>query len=378
MNIEDWQAFWALVLEVWSTVFLGVSVGRVLLALGIVLIFLLIRRLISALVIANLKKLVARTETLLDDKVIEALHKPIEFVPIIMAVFFGAQALDLVEPYTILADRVVQSMIAIAIFWAIYNTALPLSELMYKLDSILTAAMIDWAVRGTRVFVIFIAGVSVLQIWGIQVAPLIAGLGLFGVAVALGAQDMFKNLIAGFLILVEKRFKMGDWIRVDGVVEGTVERIGFRSTRVRRFDKAPVQVPNSKLSDNPVTNFSEMTHRRIYWVIGVEYRTSVDQLRTIRDGIESYILGNDKFAHPPEVSTFVRIDAFSDSSIDIMIYSFTKTTNWGEWLEIKEAFAYALKEIVEGAGSAFAFPSQSIYVESMPGERPEVFVPPGE
>ncbi len=160
------------------------------------------------------------------------------------------------------------------------------------------------------------------------------------------------------------------------MVEGTVESIGFRSTRIRRFDKAPVQVPNSQLSDRAVTNISAMTHRRIYWTIGVEYRTTVDQLREIRDRIEAHVLDSDEFAHPPEVATFVRIDRFSDSSIDIMIYCFTRTTDWGEWLEIKERFAYRIKEIVEGAGAGFAFPSTSVYLETVPFGTPEPFVPP--
>ena len=185
-------------------------------------------------------------------------------------------------------------------------------------------------------------------------------------AVALGAQDLFKNLIAGLSILIEKRYRKGDWVLVDGIVEGTVETIGFRSTTVRRFDKAPVYVPNQILSDGAVTNFSEMTHRRIYWKIGVEYRTTREQLETVRNGIESYLLESDKFGKPPEVPLFVRIDAFNDSSIDIMVYCFTKTTNWGEWLEIKEQLALALKTIVEEAGTGFAFPSQSVYVEVLP------------
>ncbi len=195
---------------------------------------------------------------------------------------------------------------------------------------------------------------------------------MFGVAVALGAQDMFKNLIAGLTVIAEKRFNPGDWVKIDGEVEGTVENIGFRSTLIRRFDKAPVHVPNAKLSDNAVINFSKMTHRRIYWVLGVEYSTTVDQLKKIRDGIEKYVLGNDAFAKPPEVSTFVRIDSFNDSSIDIMLYCFTKTTDWGEWLAIKEELAYTIKDIVEGAGTGFAFPSQSVYLEG----APEIFQPP--
>ncbi len=211
---------------------------------------------------------------------------------------------------------------------------------------------------------------------GNQIGPIIAGAGLFGVAVALGAQDLFKNLIAGVLIIGEKRFRKGDWINVEGVVEGTVELIGFRSTVIRRFDQAPVLVPNAQLSDTAVTNFSEMTYRRIYWHIGVVYDTSVDQLREIRDNIEDYLVNNDDIVPADQVQLFVRIDRFNDSSIDILVYCFTHVTKWGEWLKVKEQLAYKIMDIVHAAGSSFAFPSTSLYVESLPDGKPEPFSPP--
>jgi MscS family membrane protein len=246
------------------------------------------------------------------------------------------------------------------------------------MGEILTEELMAWAMKAVRFLVLVLGAASVMELWGIQVGPIVAGLGLFGVAVAFGAQDLFKNLISGILILAEERFENEDWIKVEGVVEGTVEHIGFRSTTVRQFDKAPVVVPNFEFAEKAVTNFSRMTHRRINWTVGVEYGTTVDQLRAIRDGIESYIMETDEFEKPPEVTTIVRIESFSDSSIDIMVYCFTKTTVWTEWMEIKEAFAYKIKEIVEEAGSAFAFPSQSLYVESLPADRPEAFVPPDD
>lgn len=377
-QIESWQQFWRLVVGVWNAVFLGMSVGHVLAALLIMLVFLVLRSLLSRFLIGWLKQIGKRTSTGIDDKTIEALHRPMELVPVILGVFFAMQVLQLDPPFDLIATQIVQSLIVIAIFWAMFNIAAPVSSLLHRFDGVLTTAMVDWIVRAVRGLIIFIGGVSVLELWGIQVGPLLAGLGLFGVAVALGAQDLFKNLIAGTLILIERRFKQGDWIRVDGVVEGVVERIGFRSTRVRRFDKAPVIVPNAQLSDNAITNFSEMTHRRIYWVIGVEYSTTIEQLKDIRNGIDAYVAQNEDYAQPPEVPMFVRVDSFNSSSIDIMLYCFTKTTMWGEWLRIKEDLAYKIKEIVEGAGTGFAFPSQSIYIEQVPGERPEVFVPPAQ
>lgn len=375
-NIKTMEDFWALVQDVWNNGFAGIDVGKLLIAAGIFLIFLIFRRLLAKLISIWFARIAKRTTNELDDRMLEALEGPIFFIPVVMGLFVAIEVLKLEGQLANIGEGIIRTLIAYNIFWGLLNAIEPISYLTRKLRRIFTEELVDWLVRALRVLVVLIGAATILEIWGIQVGPILAGLGLFGVAVALGAQDLFKNLIAGILILAEKRFKKGDWIRVDGVVEGTVENIGFRSTFVRRFDKAPVFVPNTKLSDSAVTNFSAMTHRRINWKIGLEYSTSIEQLRYIRDEIEGYILGNDDFAQPPEVSTFVRIDSFNDSSIDILLYCFTKTTVWGEWLEIKEKLAYRIMEIVEKAGTGFAFPSQSLYIEAIPGETAEIFVPP--
>ncbi len=375
---ENLQEFWNLVVDVWNRGFLGIEVGRLLIALGIILLFLVFRHFFNLIVIGRLQRWAARSDNGLDDEAVEVLAAPIRFVPIVIGIFIAVGYLGLRGTLGTIADNLLRSLVVFNLFWFLFAAVGPFSFVFGKLETVFSRPMVDWMVKATKIGIAFIGGAIILELWGIEVGPVLAGAGLLGVAVALGAQDLFKNLIAGILVIAEKRFNPGDWILVDGVVEGTVETIGFRSTLVRRFDKAPVYVPNARLSDNAVTNFSEMTHRRIYWKIGVEYRTTVDQLREIRDGIEAHIIGNPDYAQPDEVSTFVRIDSFNDSSIDIMLYCFTRTTNWGEWLKIKENLAYHIMDVVHKAGTGFAFPSQSVYVESLPQDRPEVFVPPGE
>ncbi|MEQ8735537.1 MAG: mechanosensitive ion channel family protein [Rhodospirillaceae bacterium] len=368
--------FWSVVLDVWTTGVVGVDFGRILIALGIVLFFMVIRGLFTRFVLGALQRLTAKTETTIDDKIFDALRGPIRLIPVILGIFIALDYLELPEKYDNIGALVIRTLVVFDIFWGLYQITGPVSSSIKRLETLLTREMVDWLINFLHLAVVFIGVATVLEIWGIKVGPILAGLGLFGVAVALGAQDLFKNLIAGILVIAEKRMRVGDWIMVDGVVEGTVETIGFRSTHVRRFDKASVYVPNAKLSDNAVTNFSEMTHRRIKWMIGVEYGTTIEQLRVIRDKIEAYIFENPDFAPPSEVSTFVRIDSFNDSSIDILLYCFTKTTKWGEWLKVKETLAYKIKDIVESEGSAFAFPSRSLYVESIPSDAAEVFMPP--
>jgi MscS family membrane protein len=376
--VENVRQFWLVVVDVWQDGVLGIDIGKILVALFIFFIFIFLRQLIARMIVRRLAAVAQKTRYRFDDEIVKVLEKPFTFIPVILGFFFATEYLALSGAFADLAHRFLRSLIVWFIFWSLVRLVRPLSFLFRQLEELFSPTMVDWLLKSIRVAFLFIGAGTILEIWGIKILPLLAGLGLFGVAVALGAQDLFKNLISGLLIIAERRFSPGDWIAVEGVVEGTVETIGFRSTLVRRFDKAPVFVPNANLSDNVVTNFSAMTHRRIYWTIGVLYSTRVEQLRRIRDGIERYILDSDDFAHPPEVPAFVRIDRFGDSSIDIMVYCFTRTTVWGEWLEIKEDLACRIKEIVEEAGSGFALPSRSLYLESIPAGAPEPFVPPAE
>ncbi len=401
--MKAWTSLWEQAVEVWTIGVFGANLGSYISALLIMLVFLTLRHLFTVIVLRFLQSLASRTETELDDAVLSTARGPLRFLFILIGAFFAIEALPLSPEAEAVGAKIISTLMYITFFWVLYNAMAPLIEGATRVNGILTGAVFDWAVKGLRFVVILLGVAAVLELWGIPVAPIIGGLGLFGVAVALGAQDLFKNLIAGVLILAEERFQKGNWIKVDGVVEGIVDSIGFRSTTVRQFDKALVQVPNAKLSDNPLTNYSRMTFRRIYWHIGVTYDTSIPQLELIRQSIEDYITTSDDFARPSETATFVRIDRFGASSIDIMIYCFTRTIVWGEYLAAKERLAKRIKEIVEDeAGSGFAFPSQSLYVEALPdpdakaeararGERawqarhdeaqpeetPERFTPPG-
>jgi MscS family membrane protein len=373
------SSFWEQVTDVWNHGFLGVDVGSIVMVLGIVGIALLVRGIFSKYVLRHLHNWAAKSTTRIDEKIVDALIPPIRFIPVIIGIFFAVQFLQPAGELEITFARMIRSMIAFTIFWALFRAADPVSHSLKKLERILTPSMLSWIFKILKIVVAFIGVAVILEIWGIAVGPLLAGFGLFGVAVALGAQDLFKNLIAGLTIIAEKRFQLGEHILVEGVIEGTVEDIGIRSTKIRRADKAPVHVPNAQLSDTVVVNFSRMSHRRINWKISMPYTTTTQQLKTIRDEIISYIEKNDCFARN-EAAPVVRIDAFGASSIDLLVQCFTRTTVYAEWMEIKEELALAVKEIVEEkAGAQFSYPVQNFYIDAAgkeKAEQAEQFVPP--
>ncbi len=251
------QRFWDLVVAVWNNGVLGIDIGEILVALAILVGCLVLRRLFTRVVLARLKAWSARTKTDADERVLHALEGPIQFLPVVLGVFLATEYMSLSGTLATGAEKLVRSMIAYTIFWAFHQLVEPLGFVLGRLERVFSSEMVEWLKKAIKIAFIFVGAATILEIWGIQVGPILAGLGLLGVAVALGAQDLFKNLISGILILAEKRFGRGDWIRVDGVVEGTVETLGFRSTLVRRFDKAPVHVrvteaPAQKDGPHPV------------------------------------------------------------------------------------------------------------------------------
>ena len=288
---------------------------------------------------------------------------PAKFFPIVLGFFIASTYLTVDGEGVLFIDKLNRSLITILIFWTFHQAIGPLSVLIKTVGDLLSKDLIDWIIKAIKILILILGLAAVLEIWGIKIGPVIAGLGLFGVAVALGAQDLFKNLISGILVLVERRFQVGDWIYVEDVIEGTVESIGFRSTVVRRFDKSLATIPNFQFAENAVINNTQITNRRISWVIGLEYRTTSEQLNNIKKEILNYIKSDKDFKTSDDVLLSVKIDQFAASSIDIKLICFTKTSNFKEWLNIKDKLAVEIKNIVERNKASFAFPSTSIYVE---------------
>jgi MscS family membrane protein len=286
---------------------------------------------------------------------------PARFFPIVIGFFIASYYLEFSQESQAFIDNINKSLITILIFWLMHQFIQPVSYLLGGLEKLLTKELIGWIVKALKILIFILGAAAVLELWGIKIGPIIAGLGLFGVAVALGAQDLFKNLISGILVLVEKRFKVGDWIVVEEIIEGIVERIGFRSTVVRKFDKSLAIIPNFQFAENAVINVSATTNWIISWVITLQYNTTVEQLKKIRDEIEKYITTHKDYQ--TSLGHAVRVDKFSDSSIDMYIRCFTVTNDWDEWLKVKERLAIEIKQVVEKNNASFAFPSQSIYVE---------------
>ena len=318
--------------------------------------------------IKRLSKIVQQSSSINDDKIFETLKTPLKFLPFLVTFFVFNILFQLNSKLEVYIGNLNQSLFSIFIFWLLYSLVDPLEKVFSKGSQILSKALFHWIVQATKYLFIFLGVVAVLEIWGVRIGPIIAGLGLFGVAVALGAQDLFKNLISGIMILTERRIQIGDYINVPGYCDGTVEHIGFRSTIIRKFDTTPITIPNFFFAETPILNFSKRHHRRINWTIGLEYKTSKVQLNQIISEIKDYLNNSELFLNNDDYDQFVFIDKFSESSIDLLIYVYTHTSDFKEYLKIKEDLAYKLKLIIESNLANFAFPSRTVYQEKISNE----------
>ena len=318
---------------------------------------------IRTIVVGSLLKIAGKTDSVHDDAIVSALKKPLTLIPIGIALFAILQEINLDETYQSYGELLIKSYFYLAVFWSLADAITPVRDFVGEKYDFLTPTLRNWIFRTLKFIAYLVGVVSVLELWGVDAASIIAGLGLFSVALALGAQNFFKNLIGGLLIIGEKRFKQGDWINIEGVAEGEVEKIDFRSTLIRRFDKAPIFVPNSVLSDSEIINFSEMPFRRIRFNVGLIYQTTPETILNIRKDIEDYVAKNDDLVNADEATTTIRVTQFNDSSIDLLIYCFTKSTRWYDYTKAKEDLILEIIKIVKNNGSDFAYPTQTIHLE---------------
>ena len=214
-----------------------------------------------------------------------------------------------------------------------------------------------------RVSVTITTTLVILQTLGVSISAVLAFGGIGGIAVGFAAKDLLANFFGGLMIYLDRPFSVGDWIRSpDRNIEGTVEYIGWRQTRIRTFDKRPLYVPNAVFNSITVENPSRMKNRRIYETVGVRYQ-DIGQLETIIGEVKQMLI-----QHPAidtEQTLMVNFNEFAASSLDFFVYTFTKTTNWVEFHQIKQQILLNIAEIIESHHPEIAYPPQSLKLEQV-------------
>jgi MscS family membrane protein len=346
-------------LDILNMTILNTPLYKIILAFGILFLFLFFRKVFTKFILKFFRKIVSKTKTEIDDKIFKSVKNPLRFLFIIAGIwgffyFLGIKG-DIVKPF-------LKGLLIFDVFWALYNVVCEFEDCVYHILGKYGKAsreLASFLIKLTKAFVVIIGIVAMLQEFGINVTGFIASLGLGGLAFALAAKDTAANLFGGVAILTDNIFKVGEWVKI-GNAEGIVEDIGMRTTKIRAFDKKLIIVPNSVIATSNVENFSRRDRRRIMMRLGVTYDTSVEDLNKLLEEIRTY-LNNHPMIHKEPI--LIYFDEYHDSDLSIFCYFFTKTADWEEYLKIKEEINMEIKKIVEKY-SSFAFPSQSLYIET--------------
>ena len=353
--------------EILLTNFLGNSIKDYIYFFGIILIGLIFKKLISKYLSNILYKVVGKKDNNVGiDKFDELLTKPIGFFIVLCFIYFGASYVS----YPSFIDENFQSIFSkifsLFLIYAIYKIfvkvidyiGLILKQRAAETENKMDDQLIPFAIEIGRILVVIFALFFILgNVFDINITALATGLGIGGIAIAMASKESLENLLGSFTIFFDRPFTVGDVVKV-GTVTGLVEKVGFRSTRIKTFDKSVVTVPNKKMIDAELDNLGLRPVRRVKFHIGLTYDTSTEQIKNIVSEIQEMINSHEKTNEEGKV----RFQEFGASSLDIMVLYYVNSPKWEDLIDVKEDVNYKIMDIVKKHNSDFAFPSTSVYL----------------
>ncbi len=347
------------------------------------LFFLLFRKLLRQLILGLLAKIHLK-KLELGSKLTEALQKPLDYLFLFTA-FWGALCVSPLVHYTVASDlsfwaphaafpfsflpfkgmTKLYTIVFVSIAtWGIYNLEVVYESLLFGLNNKLeitdNTLLIRFTSRLVRFFTLIIGGAIVLSLLFGDIGGIITGVGLGGVAFAFISKDALSNILSGVLLMLDKPFIIGDWVEVSGI-EGVIEDISFRSTRIRTFTQGVVVIPNAKIGNENIINWSRMEKRRVKFQLTLAYDTPLPQLQTCITQIKNALA-----SHPSieQSSYLVALENLGDYSLNIQVLFFSLATDYASYLQLKEAINFRILEICEKENITIAFPTQTLQVHS--------------
>jgi MscS family membrane protein len=320
---------------------------------------------IASHIIGALERKFSQTKNLWDDALLHAARKPVVAFVWLQGVYWAAEVAHKYSDAEIFKanESVLQIGFIFVLVWAVLRLVKEAEGILVsplKMKQPMDYTTVNAVSKLSRAVVIITAVLIAMQSMGYSISGVLAFGGVGGIAVGFAAKDLLANFFGGFIIHLDRPFKVGDWVRSpDRNIEGTVEHIGWRLTTIRTFDKRPLYVPNAAFTTIAVENPSRMTNRRIYETIGIRY-ADVGQMASIVDDIKTMLQQHEDI--DSDQTLIVNFLAFNASSLDIMVYTFTKTTQWVPFHEVKQDVLLKISDIIEGYGAEVAFPTRTLHL----------------
>jgi MscS family membrane protein len=309
---------------------------------------------------------IAKKARAFDDQFVVRLRGPLAVGFALAGAHVGLSALDLAPSAEATARRVLQGGFVAALFWVLLRSIDVADHLIsssaWATRRLASKAFIGLAAKALKIGVVAVQVVALLSLAGYPVGSLIAGLGIGGLALALGAQKTLEHVFGAFALAVDQPFREGDFVKIDDV-QGTVEGVGLRSTRIRTPDRTVVAIPNGKLAEMRTETFAARDRLRLACTISLTYATTRDQMGQVLAGLERTLRAQPKLW--PE-GLAVRFTALAASSLDVAVEAWFDTRDWTEFQGIRQEVLLGFMEVVEAAGAAFAFPTRTVRLEGRP------------
>ncbi len=327
--------------------------------------FAIIRYLYKTVILRILHKATQLSPFSLDEDILEAFEHPVNLMLAIGGLYFAINLSPVDTNYWAnILDRVLRSSIVYCFFWGCYNmsdaTHGVLLKVIDKAGIRSEEAVSNILSTILRILVIVLGFVTIAKEWNYDISGFVASLGIGSLAVAFAAKDALANVFGSLIIILDKPFQIGEWVLANGT-EGIVEKVTFRSTCLRTFLNELVYIPNSLLSNTPIVNYSRREKRRIDFVLGLTYSTTHDQMVTVIDRIKTF-LSEQEDLHTDDIR--VHFTEYADSSLNVRVTCYAKTTDGITYLDIVQRINLALMKIMEETGVSCAFPSTSVYFET--------------
>ncbi len=354
-------------IQTWTL--LDITVTRWMTAIVIVFLTVVGRRWALRIFHVLAQDLANRTETPLDNLLLEVAEKPAGWLIYILGILATVHVLNppvAIFPIVAAVDRLgrISSILIGAWFlWRLLDgLAAYFTARAAKTESSLDDQLVPFVAKTLKIFIVITGVLVVAQNMGYSISGLIASLGIGGIAVAMAARDTIANVFGSIMILVDRPFSIGDWIKTSEF-EGIVEEVGFRSTRIRTFAKTLVNVPNSAMANMVIDNIDARPKRRVKMRLGLTYDTPVEKMRQAVGGIEDILRHHNGVDHD---FFLVKFDEFEDSALSIFLYYFTTTTRWDEHLQVRQEVNLQIMGLLESLGLEFAFPTRTVHLEQSP------------
>lgn len=321
---------------------------------------------IASHIIGALERKFSQTNNLWDDAVLHAFRKPVVAFVWLQGVYWAAEIAHYYSEAEIFTAN--DTILQVGFIWVVVWTVLAIIKegekilvSPIKMQKPMDYTTVNAVSKLSRAVVIITAVLIALQSLGYSISGVLAFGGVGGIAIGFAAKDLLANFFGGFIIHLDRPFKVGDWVRSpDRDIEGSVEHIGWRLTTIRTFDQRPLYVPNATFTTIAVENPSRMFNRRISETIGIRF-ADISEIEAIVSDIRS-MLENHEEIEAKQRTLIVNFSAITNTSLDIMVYTFTKTTQWVKFHEIKQDVLLKISDIIENYGAEVAYPSRALYL----------------